>query len=280
MFNYLPYEGESLKVCSFECERNCSEVCCNGATLITIEELKSFYDVFPIYIGFRKYTPIDREHKIFLQNIGGELDDYFIVGDFIAGNRFRRECLGLDNDNLCRLQKEGRKPLQCKIVPFCAIYPESAQDLIFKQQKTSKFANCKGYRDSTEIDKVVWKDGVFTDYYLKDAFFNFQQGLAKQSPFMKEILLHIYKEDFFKDFMEGEGVLEMPIPLPLLFDILEEAGFSDEEMLQFIISQVKLCLRELTEGNAENTVIEDWYNELIEFVKEYNNFVDKSKKNV
>lgn len=280
MTNFPFEESQDFNVCSFECEKICSEVCCNGATIITIEELKNLYDVFPIYIGFRKYTPVDREHKTFLQAIGGELDDHFIVGDFIAGNRFKNRCLALDDDNLCMLQKEGRKPLQCKIVPFCAIYPESAQDLVFQQQKIAKFAKCKGYKQSSEIDKIVWRGGFFTDFYLKDAFLSFQQGLTKQSPFMKEILLAIYKEDFFKDFMEGEGILEMPIPIPILFNILEEAGFSDDEMLQFIICQARICRKELTEGSAENTVIEDWYHELIEFVQEYSNFIEKNKEDI
>ncbi len=278
MSDLIISDNNSSVVCSFECQKDCSKVCCNGATLITIEEIKSFYDIFPIYIGFRKYYPVNEEHKTFLKNIGGEMDDFYIVGDFIAGNRFKKSCIALDEDNLCRLQKEGRKPLQCRIVPFCAIYPENTQDIIFVEQRKTKFTNCEGYKDKSQTETIVWKDGAFTDYAIGDAFMYFQQGLQKQSHFMKEILLAIYKEDYFKDFMEGDGVLEMPIPIPILFNILEEAGFSEEESLHFIISQARLCLKELADGNAENTVIEDWYNELTNFVRDYNEYVNKNKQ--
>lgn len=278
MSDLMMSDDKGAGVCSFLCEKDCSNVCCNGATLITIEEIKEFYDIFPIYIGFRKYSHMNKEHKIFLKNIGGEIDDYYIIGDFIAGNRFRKTCMALDEDKLCRLQKEGRNPLQCRIVPFCAIYPEDRQGVIFEQQRKTKFANCEGYKKATETDTIVWKDGTFTDPSIRDAFFDFQRGLSKQSRFMKEILLAIYREDFFKDFLEGEGVLEIPIPIPILFNLLEEAGFSDEESLQFIISQAKICHKELADEAAENTVIEDWLLELNEFAKAYTEYLNKNKE--
>jgi len=261
-------------VCNFLCTKKCSEVCCNGATLITIDEIKKYYDVFPIYIGFRKYFPLDKEHKIFLKNVGGEIDDYYIIGDFIAGNRFKKTCTALDKDGLCRLHKEEKKPIQCRIVPFCAIYPEELQDVVFEEQRKVKFARCEGYAQTAPI---AWKDGIFIEPVIRDAFYEFQTGIKKQSPFMKEILLAIYKEDFFKDFLEGEGILEMPIPIPILFNILEEAGFSDEESINFIISQAKICLKELEDEAAENTVIEDCFAELNEFAKSYNKFLQTHK---
>ncbi len=277
MSDYPDYERTSI--CSFLCEKDCSNVCCNGATLITIDEIKDFYEIFPIYIGFRKYSPLSKEHRAFLKNIGGEIDDYYIVGDFIAGNRFKKSCIALDEDHLCKLHKEGRKPLQCRIVPFCAIYPEDMQDIIFGQQRQTKFAKCEGYKEKAEVDTTVWKQGSFSEDSLRDAFFDFQRGLNKQSQFMKEILLSIYKENYFKDFMEGEGVLEMPIPVPILFNVLEDAGFSDKESLHFIISQAKICKKELIEdGNVENTVIEDWFNELNELISAYNEFVNKKSE--
>ncbi len=263
--------------CSFFCEKSCSEVCCNGATLITIEEIKNFYNIFPIYIGFRKYFPLDKEHKTFLKNMGGEIDDYYVLGDFIAGSRFRKTCFALDVDKLCRLQKEGNKPLQCRIVPFCAVYPEGLQDIIFMEQKKVKFSKCEGYKDNSEAAPIVWRDGTFTDPSIREAFYDFQRGFKKQSTIMKEILLAIYKEDFFKDFLEGEGILEMPIPIPFLFNVLEDAGFSDEESIKFIISQARICQRELADESAENTVIEDWLTELNNLAKIYNDYIESKK---
>ncbi|MCX8031083.1 MAG: hypothetical protein N3A59_05850 [Thermodesulfovibrionales bacterium] len=271
MLDSLDYER--LDRCKFSCEKICSLVCCNGATVITIDEIKDFYKIFPIYIGFRKYSSMNREHRSFLKNIGGELDDYFIIGDFIAGNRFKNYCLALDTDNLCRLQKEGKKPLQCQVVPFCAVFPENMQDIVFLQQRQLRFSKCQGYKESNGLDYVVWQDGFFTESSLRDAFYNFQKGLSKQSKFMKEILLSIYKEDFFKDFMEGEGILEMPIPIAMLFPILYEAGFSEEGSLDFILTQTRICQRELNENNLENTVIEDWFNELLELLNSYVKFI-------
>lgn len=277
MSDYPEYERTNS--CTFFCEKGCSDVCCNGATLITIEEIKDFYKIFPIYIGFRKYSPLSKENRVFLKNIGGEIDDYYIIGDFVAGNRFNRSCIALDEDHLCKLQKEGKKPLQCKIVPFCAIFPEDMQDIIFAQQRQTKFAKCEGYKENWESKNTVWQNGIFTDESLKSAFYDFQRGLKGQSHFMKNILLSIYKEDYFKDFLEGEGILEMPIPAPILFSVLEEAGFSDEESLDFIISQARICQKELIENeNSENTVIEDCFNELTKLINVYAEFVNKKSE--
>lgn len=264
--------GKKMNVCSFVCQKSCSEVCCNGATLITIEEIKDIYDIFPIYIGFRKYFPLDKEHKTFLKNMGGEVDDYYILGDFIAGNRFRKTCFALDEDKLCKLHKIGKKPLQCRIVPFCPVYPEGLQDIIFMEQRKVKFAECEGYKDSS-TESIVWKDGSFTDLSIKNAFYDFQRGFEKQSSIMKDILLTIYKEDFFKNFLEGEGILEMPIPIPFLFRVLEESGLSDEESIKFIVAQTKICQKELDDESAQNTVIEDWFTELKKLTRIYQEYL-------
>lgn len=273
----MPCDRE-INACSFFCEKTCSEVCCNGATLITIEEIKDYYDIFPIYIGFRKYLPLDNEHKTFLKNMGGEIDDYYILGDFIAGNRFKKTCLALDEDKLCRLHKIGNKPLQCRIIPFCAVYPEHLQDVVFMEQRKAKFAGCKGYKDSSSVGSIVWKEGCFTEPEILDAFYDFQRGFEKQSSIMKDILLTIYKEDFFKDFLEGEGILEMPIPIPFLFNILEAAGFSDEESIKFIIAQTKISQKELDDESTQNTVIEDWFMELNELTKLYKEYLQRNKR--
>lgn len=269
MSELMVSNDREINICSFFCEKSCSHVCCNGATLITIEEIKDLYDIFPIYIGFRKYFPLDKEHKTFLKNMGGEVDDYYILGDFIAGNRFSKTCFALDKDKLCRLHKIGKKPLQCRIVPFCAVYPEGLQDIVFAEQRKAKFAECKGYKESSFSESIVWKEGCFTDLSIKNAFFDFQRGFSKQSSVMKDILLAIYKEDFFKDFLDGEGILEMPVPTPFLFNVLEKAGFSDEESMKFIISQTKICQRELANESTQNTVIEDWFIELNELTRKY-----------
>jgi hypothetical protein len=278
MSEFIVPSDREMNACSFVCEKLCSEFCCNGATLITVEEIKDFYEIFPIYIGFRKYSPLDKEHKTFLKNMGGEIDDYYILGDFIAGNRFRKNCLALDEDKLCRLHKIGKKPLQCRIVPFCAVYPEGLQDFVFMEQRKVKFARCEGYKDSSFTDSIVWKDGSFTEPALRNAFYDFQRGFKKQSSIMKDILLTIYKEDFFKDFLEGEGILEMPIPIPLLFDILEAAGFADDESIKFIIAQTRICQKELEDESTQNTVIEDWFMELNELTRTYMEFLQGNKE--
>ena len=82
----------------FSCVTSCAEFCCGGATLATIEEIKQCYDVFPITLAFRKYRPIDEEHRDFLDAAGMRSGRNYIVGDFVAGNRYAARCILLARD--------------------------------------------------------------------------------------------------------------------------------------------------------------------------------------
>ncbi len=266
---------EGGRTCNFACRMDCSEWCCTGATVITVEEFKKCFDVFPITVGFRKYAPVSPGHKDFLNAVGMESGEHYIVGDFIAGNWRRKRCMALNHDNLCGLHREGRKPLQCLIVPFCALYPEDKQDAVFAGQKTNKFARCSGFKAGDEAGLAVWRDGKFTDGTYRDAFYLFRKGLERQKPFMQGILEGLKEQNVYRDFLKGEGILETFIPMSLLFDVLEAGGLPVEDYYSFLKEQIRLCSDELSQEKAPGRVFEDYLEELRKIAGLYAKFVKK-----
>ena len=246
-----------LGSCNFECSIDCAGQCCGGATVITIDEIGSLYDVFPITVGFRKYLPVDAGHEAFLEAIGTKTGGHFIAGDFIAGNWRARRCALLGNDNLCKLHKEGRKPIQCSLVPFCAIYPEERQDAVFMEQKKTAFSRCRGFRSPDDMSGVVWRDGKFTDKLYGTAFSAFRSGLLHQKPFMMKILNELKRQKVFHEFLRGTGILEAAIPVNLLFDLLDAAGITVESRSIYIDRQRELFVRELKTSEKPVAVFSD-----------------------
>jgi hypothetical protein len=264
-------------ICNFECTKGCSESCCTGATLITIEEIGKCYDTFPITVGFRKYTPMNSGHEAFLNEIGMESGNHFIVGDFVAGNWRRKRCMALDSKNLCRLHREGRKPLQCRIVPFCAIYPEDRQDIVFVEQKGTKFSGCKGFKPAGETDFTVWQDGMFTNGEYRDAFYGYRRGLAKQKHIMQRILDELKEQKGYSDFLKGEGILETFIPVSILFEVLEVGELPIDEYYSFLREQSRLCQHELMMEKNESPVLKDYLMTLNKIAEMYAAFVKNQK---
>lgn len=248
--------------------------------MITIDEIKKCYDVFPVTIGFRKYFPMNPEHRDFLETIGEKSGDCYIVGDFIAGNWRRKRCAALDSRNLCKLHKQGRKPLQCRIVPFCAVYPEDKQDVIFVEQKQGKFKKCKGYKTAEEKEYTVWENGRFTDRTHRDAFCEYQKGFQRQKRVMQGILEELKGQPSYQEFLKGEGIIETHIPLSLLFDVLEAGGFSFDEYHLFINAQGRLCSKELASQKTENPVLADYLKALNQIAESYARFVKDQRQAV
>ncbi|HEX8949528.1 MAG TPA: SEC-C metal-binding domain-containing protein [Dissulfurispiraceae bacterium] len=231
--------------CNFDCIVECSGSCCGGATMITIDEVAKLYDVFPITVGFRKYSPVDENHEAFLEAVGTGGRGQFIVGDFIAGNWRKGRCAMLGNDNLCRLHKEGRKPIQCSLVPFCAIYPEERQDSVFMEQSKGAFSRCKGFCSPDDSSHMVWKDGKFAAPDYAAAFSAFRSGLLRQKSFMAKMLKELKKQVVFSNFMRGGGILEAAVPADLIPEFLDMAGIPSGRRSDFIGRQTELCGQEV-----------------------------------
>jgi len=244
-------------MCNFECAIDCAASCCGGATMITIDEIKRLYHDFPITVGFRKYAPLDENHEVFLEAIGLRSRGEFIVGDFVAGNWRNRRCTMLGDDNLCRLHKEGRKPAQCSLVPFCAVYPEERQDAVFMEQSRSAFSRCRGFRSADERSCEVWKSGKFTDERYAAAFAGYRSSLLRQKPFMMKMLKDLKKQSVFSSFLRGKGILEAAVPADMLIDLFDAAGIPEEDRGDFVAAQLELCRRELQSAEKRIEVYRD-----------------------
>ncbi|HSB52425.1 MAG TPA: SEC-C metal-binding domain-containing protein [Dissulfurispiraceae bacterium] len=249
-------------VCAFACRGECAEVCCGGATLITIDEIRNCYDVFPVSIGFRKYTPLDELHRDLLNTLGVRCGGRFIIGDFIAGNRYASRCAALNRDSLCSLHGTEKKPAQCRLVPFSALYPEARQDILFAEQRRTKFARCRGFASPEAGECVVWREGGFEDLAYRRPYYDYQRGALKQAPLMCEILEGMKSQEAYEQFLGGEGILEMPIPAGLLPRVLHMAGFQSEEYPRYIETQWRLCRKESAREDAANPVLGDCAQEL------------------
>lgn len=245
--------------------------------MLALEEIRRCYDIFPITVGFRKYAPMDSRHEAFLDAIGFKSGNRYIVGDFIGGNRHRARCVALNDENLCSLHAEGRKPLQCRIVPFCAIYPEYGQNIIFREQRETKFSKCRGFRTAGEKDTIVWSEGRFTDSDYRDAFYGYRNSLVEQKPIMGRILEDIKPQRAYDDFLKGEGILETFIPPSMIFDVLEAGMFRIEEYYDFLRIQGRLCYIELSSGHPVGQVLEDYLGALNKIAEFYAAFIRKQK---
>lgn len=226
--------------------------------MITIDEIAKLYDVFPITVGFRKYAPVDESHEAFLEVVGSRSGRVFIAGDFIAGNWQKDRCLQLGLDNLCKLHSEGRKPYQCSIVPFCAVYPEERQDAVFASQREASFRQCGGYLKYHEAQDVVWRSGRFIQPEYAEAFRRFRSGMMRQAEFMRRILSELKKQPVFSSFLQGNGILEAAIPGYLLLDLLDAAGLVGESREEFMNMQRALCLRELQSSDKHVAIFQDY----------------------
>jgi SEC-C motif len=250
-------QEKTFGIC-FSCAISCAESCCGGATLVTVEEIKQCYDVFPITIGFRKYVPIDEEHRDFLDAVGIRSGRKYIVGDFVAGNRYAARCAALSADNLCMLHTFGKRPAQCQLVPFCALYPEEKQDLVIDEQRRGKFFKCQGFMSPENHTVMVWKEGRFIDTAYRNAYYTYQRGLLKQWPITIAVLNELKKQVSFYEFLKGDGILEVAIPAHLLDDVLSAAGFPSEEFHCFVRGQQRVCMDALRGEGIRNQVLEDW----------------------
>lgn len=254
-------------ICNFECVRECAGKCCGGATMITIDEIANLYDLFPITIGFRKYAPVEALHEAFLEAAGIRAGGAFIIGDFIAGNWRKPRCPQLGRDNLCGLQSAGKKPSQCSLVPFCAVYPEEVQDAILYSQREGAFRHCKGYKPLHETENAVWKKGRFVDPSYGEAFRRYRSGLMRQRPFMQKILDQLKRQDVFPKFLRGSGMLEVAIPGNMLVELLASAGLTGEKMRDFADRQSELCLSEIRNPETKAPVFGDALAMLKQFLK-------------
>ncbi len=153
----------------FQCITTCSSHCCGGATIITLQEINKVYRFFPITIGFIKIYPVNDIHREYLKDITFNYKSFFIIGDFIAGNRFKEECKML-KDSLCTLHGD-LKPLQCKVIPFSVTFPEEMQDMVIKERRNKAFKKCGGFKEDFPI---VW-EGHFNSNELKTAFYSLKK---------------------------------------------------------------------------------------------------------
>ncbi len=216
-------------------------MCCTGATLITAREIKDLFRIFPLTIGFRKYRPISEGHLNLLESVGLNLGNFFIVGDFIAGNWRAPRCVALNKDNYCSLHGQGLKPLQCQLVPFCAVYPEDAQYLVIGQRRQESYSRCLGF---VKAEKVVWEKGSFVDDCYRYAFYGYQQALMRQRDFMVNVLRSMRGTEPYKRFLKGSGILEIPILSAISEDLMTLIGFTLQETESFLITQRQLMQQE------------------------------------
>lgn len=229
----------------FQCAVTCAEVCCTGATMLTLDEVGTLYRHFPITVGFRQYSPVDSSHRDFLDTVAERAGDVYIMGDFIAGNWRRKRCAMLSSARLCSLHNTGLKPIQCRIVPFCAVYPENRQHAVLAEQQMGAFRKCRGFQQGTRKNREVWSNGIITDTETRQAFYGYRENLGRQRRFMQAILDECKALPAFQRFLAGKGILEAPIPASMLSELLSEAGVPEDDHQHYLRFQAELCLREL-----------------------------------
>ncbi len=218
----------------FQCITTCSSVCCGGATIITLPEINKLYKIFPITIGFRKIYPVNDTHRDYLKELTFSYKSFYIIGDFIAGNRFRAKCRMLKN-SLCSIHND-LKPLQCRTVPFSITFPEEMQDLVIRERRSKAFRKCEGFKENFP---VIW-DGSFLENSLKTAFYTLRDNFSAQRELMEKIFVSLEKNPFFVKFiLFPDGFLEIPIPSEFFETLLID------NMAEFIKSQRQLFIGEI-----------------------------------
>lgn len=232
---------------NFQCIKECSSTCCRGATIITLSEIDKLYKFFPITIGFRKVFPFNSEHEKYLQEITFNYKNFYIIGDFIAGNRFSKKCRLLKN-SICTLHGTV-KPLQCHVIPFSVTFPEEYQDKVIKEKLKSSFRNCKGFNEEFP---PIW-NGNFIDLELKNNFYRLKEAIHSQVGLMEKIFATLLKNPFFPKFIfSKEGFLEIPIMIQFIEEICHKALVNS--MQNFIEIQKYLLIKELTVEGSKNSL--------------------------
>jgi Fe-S-cluster containining protein len=250
----------------FTCVTSCANVCCSGATMVTIDEIAQLYRHFPVTVGFRKYTPLDADHRDFLDTVGERFGSIYVIGDFIAGNWRRKICSMLMVNHRCRLHATDHKPMQCQIVPFCAVFPESAQQMVLVEQQAGAFRKCKGFAAGVDAGAIIWDAGRIVNEDIREPFYRYREGMAKQRVFLQTILDDLKRQPSFERFLYGPGMLEAAIPSALLSEMLNAAALRHELYGDFVDAQVKLCQRELEQTPAAK-VFQDYLLELQAFAR-------------
>lgn len=237
----------------FQCQIECSSICCGGATIITLEEINKFYKLFPITIGFRKVYPLDSLHSNYLNDITFKYKNFFIIGDFIAGNRFRKKCQLLKN-SLCTLHGQ-QKPLQCIVIPFSVTFPEEYQDKVVREKKKGSFKNCAGFGNNFPI---VW-DRTFKDIELRNNFYRLKEALRLQVDLMEKIFSQLTETPFFSKFIiSKDGLFEVPLTEKFLKETFMRASI--ENLTDFITIQKAMFIRELTTEKFKNSLFTEALN--------------------
>lgn len=237
----------------FQCITECSSTCCGGATIITLAEIGKLYRLFPITIGFQKVYPFDSVHENYIQDITFKYKNFYIIGDFIAGNRLRKKCHFLKN-LLCAIHGE-LKPFQCRVIPFSVTFPEEYQDIVIREKRKGTFKNCKGFERKFPI---IW-NGNLTDSELRSNFYKLKKALTAQIDLMEKIFNNITTSPFFSQFiLSKDGLLEVPI----ISKFIEETCFraSIENPKDFINRQRVMFIKELTTEGYKNSLFTEALN--------------------
>lgn len=244
-----------LKEINFQCVKECSSLCCGGATILTLDEIKRFYNYFPITIAFQKIFPIDNFHADYLEDFVIKYDQNFIIGDFVAGNRLKRKCSRLKN-SLCNLHEIG-KPLQCSVIPFSVTFPEEYQDRVINERRRGAFKNCRGF---DEKFKVLWR-GKFQEQSLINDFYSLRKNIKAQRDILYKVLSYFIRTQTFSLFIRGfSGIFELPIPRDSYRLLLIQAQIENPE--QFLNSQKRLIINELSARHSRNPLFSDALREI------------------
>ncbi|HSW63959.1 MAG TPA: hypothetical protein VLH56_11730 [Dissulfurispiraceae bacterium] len=250
----------------FSCVTTCADVCCSGATMITIDEIVPLYRYFPITVGFRKYTPLDAGHRDFFDTVGERFGSIYVVGDFIAGNWRRNLCSMLLVNHHCRLHNTSHKPMQCQIVPFCAVFPESAQQMVLVEQQAGAFRKCRGFAAGVESGAIVWDAGRIVNEDIREPFYRYREGMVRQRRFLQVLLDDLKRQPSFERFLSGSGMLEAAVPSAMMPELLQAAGMKKQQFGDFAAAQAKLCRRDF-ELTPDAAVFQDCLLELQAFAR-------------
>lgn len=233
----------------FQCKLRCSSACCGGATILTIGEISKLFKFFPITVGFRKIYPINSSHRIYIKDFAIIYKGFYIIGDFIAGNRLKRRCKLL-KDSLCSIQEF--KPLQCRVIPFSVTFPEELQNLVITEKRKGAFRRCEGFEETAP---VIWKE-QFINEELKENFYKLKENMVSQRNIMEKIFLTFKDNPLFKKFIySNEGLFEVPL-LPEIIDELCSIAMVQNK-IEFLKVQKKLFIQELTVSGIKNSLFID-----------------------
>uniref|UniRef100_A0A7C4AII7 YkgJ family cysteine cluster protein n=1 Tax=Thermodesulfovibrio aggregans TaxID=86166 RepID=A0A7C4AII7_9BACT len=242
----------------FQCEIFCSSVCCGGATILTANEIGRLFKFFPITAGFRKIHPVSSSHKVYLQDFAIVYGGFYIIGDFIAGNRLKRRCRML-KESLCSIHGE-LKPLQCRIIPFSVTFPEDFQALVIAEKRKGAFRACKGFKEKAPL---VW-NGQLIEPELKENFYKLRENLIFQRNMMEKIFFSFKNTPQFKKFINAEeGLFEVPLLPEVIDEICEITGIQNRT--EFLKVQKTLFINELVAGGIKNSLFIDALNAIERF---------------